>query len=572
MNTKILLITIPYGENITEDVPIGISRVIEGIEPSLNCDIDFLDLYYYNLSLVEIENKIRAFSPQIIGFSAILTHSYAALKKLSIFIKDKFPNTIQVLGGEMAVISNIILQKTNIDFCVTGESEPTFSNLISKLEQNKYDLSHREVFKDIKGLAFLLNDIPYFIGYAEESANGMRQMNYDLISKYTNIEHYMPLVNGERFRRGINKYEIESFFSLFHPDNVKKKIANVSTSKGCVNKCTFCHRFFKGYKVMQPEVVINYIEGLINKYDIGLILFAEENFGLNSVVTDKIINYLKEKKINWMAGAVKAKTINKDNIKKWKDAGCVYIGFGIESCSQRMLDIMEKRTTVTENLNAIKLCIEYNLYSGILLLIGMPGETEETIEETINNLSTVIPDDINIPYEMCFNWFQAVPGTPGYEYARRIGFVGLSLDDEEKYIEGLYNVNANDIKRYLNFTDYEKEEIAYWKDYIFLELVVAYMRKHGILRTLKFKKANRYKYGLIYMIFPRKLRKYLLRYLGIVRYFGFKAIFRVIFKKLSSKKKYYFSNLNKSLREINKSIPITIRKDDIHTTVLRNGV
>lgn len=569
--TKILLVNIPSGPYPTDYPPVGISRVIEGLNSDLNCEVSFLDLDYYRPSFEEIENKIQKFKPQIVGFSAILTTAYSYLKELSHFIKKCFPDIVQVAGGEMTVISNIILLKTKVDFCVTGESEPTFSELISKLQQSKFETKNKEKYKNIKGLVFLLDGIPYFTEYAEESANGLRQMNYDFISKFTNLEHYMPLVTGQRFRRGINKYEIENFFSLFHPANIKKRMVNVYTSKGCVNKCTFCHRFFKGYKVIQPDDVINYVEELTSKYDIGLIIFAEENFGLNSVATDKIINYLKEKKINWSGGAVRVKTINEDIIKKWKDMGCVNIGFGIESCSQRMLDVMEKRTTVTENLNALRLCAKYNLNSGVLLLIGMPGETEETIDETISNLSTVIPDDINIPYEICINWFQAVPGTPGYEYARRIGFIKNTLEEEEKYIEGLYNVNANDIKHYLNFTDYQKEEIAYWKDYIFLELIVAYIKKHGIFNVLKHKKANRYKYGLIYMTFPKIIRKFLLKYFTIVRYFGLKNLLSFLCRKLFTKKQKYFANICNSLRAINKSIPSVVREDDIYTSILREG-
>ncbi len=132
--TKILLMNIPSGPGSTDFPPVSISRVIEGINPSLNCEISFLDLAYYRLSFEEIKEKVQSLSPKIIGFSAVVTVSYAYLKRLSIFIKKSFPTTIQVLGGEMAVISNIILQKTNIDFCVTGESEPTFSNLIAKLK------------------------------------------------------------------------------------------------------------------------------------------------------------------------------------------------------------------------------------------------------------------------------------------------------------------------------------------------------------------------------------------------------------------------------------------------------
>lgn len=567
-----MLMNIPGGPYPTDFPPFAISRIIEGLSPTLNCNFSFFDLDCYRPLFEEIKEKIQSFSPQIIGFSAVLTSAYSYLKKLSAFIKNNFPDIIQVLGGEMAVISNIILQKTKIDFCVTGESEPTFSNLISRLQQNKFDITNKENYKDIKGLVFLINDLPFFTGYEEkETTNAVRQMNYDLISKFTNIDQYMQPIDSQFYRNRINKNEIKSFFSLFRSENLNKKIGQVCASKGCVGRCTFCHRFFKGYKVIDPDTVINYLDELIKKYDIGLIQFAEENFGSNSKATYKIVNYLKEKKLNWAAGAVRAGTVNEETVKLWKEAGCVNINFGIESCSQKMLNVLGKYTTIEQNLNALELLNKYKIFYILGLLIGMPGETEETIEETIRNLSTVIPNDINIPYEISINWFQAVPGTPGYEFTRRIGFIGQTLEEEEKYIESLYNVDANDINHYLNFTDYEKEEIAYWKNYIFFELVVAYIRKHGIIKTLKSKKANRYKYGLIYMTIPKIIRKFLLKYFTIVRYFGLGKLLSFLCRKLFIKKRKYFSNISSSLRTVNKGIPLVIREDDIYTSILREG-
>ena len=280
---------------------------------------------------------------------------------------------------------------------------------------------------------------------------------------------------------------------------------------------------------------------------------------------------MKEKKLNWAACAVRAKTIDEEKIKSWKESGCVHINFGLETCSQKMLDIIEKHTTVEQNLTAVRLLFKYKILNILCLIIGMPGETEETIEETIRNLATVIPDDIHMPFEIATNWFQAVPGTPAYEYARRIGFIGNSLEEEEKYIESLYNIDANNIKHYLNFTDYEKEEIAYWKDYIFLELIVAYIKKHGIFKILKYKKANRYKYGLVYMIFPKTIRKFLLKYFIIVKYSNPKVLLSFFYRKLFTRKPKYFAYIKNSLRLYNKNMPISTRSDDLNTFILREG-
>lgn len=552
--------------------PIGISRVIEGIDSSLNCEVSFFNLDYYRPAFEEIKDKIQSFSPQIIGFSAILTPTYAYLKKLSKFIKEHFPNIIQVMGGEMSVISNIILLKTGISFCVIGESEPTFSNLIRKLQQDNFQPLNIEDYVNIKGLAFLRNNLPYFTGYEKENTqNAFRQFNYTLMSKFTNLDNYVHKV-ADRYA-GMRAQSVNEFLNLLYPDNRNKNQGAVVASKGCVNKCTFCYRFFKGYKVINPDEVINYIENLKKDCNVGMILFSEENFGTDKKSTSRLLEYLKNSGLNWAGCAVRVKTVNEQTIRDWKEAGCVHINFGIESFSQKMLNVMQKNATVEENLNAIKLCNKYNILTIPGVVIGMPGETEETIQETIDNWSTVVPDDINMPFEKYINFVQAVPGTPLYEYARRIGLLPQSLEDEEKYIESLWEVNADEIKQYLNFTDYQKEEVAYWEYYIYFELIVAYIKKHGYVKVLKHKKAKdfRFKAGFIYMLFPKKVRKVLLKYLMVVKFFGVSRLPYIFVKKVFVKKNKFFATIDISLRKVNQEIPAPVREDEVSTAIIREG-
>ncbi|MBI4061569.1 MAG: hypothetical protein HY403_09075, partial [Elusimicrobia bacterium] len=208
---------------------------------------------------------------------------------------------------------------------------------------------------------------------------------------------------------------------------------------------------------------------------------------------------------------------------------------------------------------------------GALVLLGMPGETQETVDETIRNLSRGLPDDIRMPFDMSINFFQAIAGTPGYEYARRVGLIGPTLDDEERYLEGLYDVDASDIRHYLNFTDYEKEEVAYWRRYVLLEMVVAYMRKHGILNCLRARKAPRYRYALVYMAFPLPVRRFLLKYVSILNFFGVMGLLRLLYRKAFHPRRERFSDVGDSLRRIVKAGPMAVRQDDLSTAALRAG-
>ena len=570
--TKILLLNIPSGPAPTDFPPVASLRVIEGIDPKLNTTATFINLDYDRLSFEQLKVEIAKFSADIIGISAILTPAYKYVKELSIFLKANFPGAVQVLGGEMAVIANILLHKTKIDFCVIGEAQPTFSQLIAQLQRVGFDLGDKGPFKEIKEIAFMLDGNAHFTGYDQAKRPELLQMNYELLKKFTNIDQYMQSVDGQFYRGRINKNHIQKFFSGFLPGNVAKKMVSIFASQGCVGTCTYCHRYFKGYQTIEPEHVIKSIEELDARYGAGLIQFLEENFGSDKAATKPILACLARKKLNWMASSVRAKTITEETIREWKASGCVHLGFGIESCSAKILKVMEKRMTVEDNLNAIRLCAKYDIFSMIGLVIGMPGETEETIQETIDALSTALPETVGGPYEISPQWFQAIPGTPGYEFARLAGRIGPSLDDEEQYILGLYEINANDMRHYLNFTDYAKEDIAYWKDYIFLELMAAYIRKHGLLNVLKASKAPRFRYAAIYMLLPRFLRRRLLKYFAIIRYFSLGALFRFLLVGQFAKREDRFSKIDESLRVLLRTQALPPREDDKSTYPLRSSM
>jgi len=550
---KVLLVNLPSGRVPTDYPPVAVSRVIEGIDPALDCEASFYDMDLLRPTFGQIRDKIRADAPQVIGFSAILTPTYKYLKELSLFLKKEFPGLIQVLGGEMGVIYKMILRNSAIDFCVIGQSEPAFSALLKALGGAGFSAADKKPFMDIKGLAFLDGGEPRFSG-EETCVEAVRQINYGLLARFTDIRHYIHEVDGNYFRNRIGPGEIDNFFALFKPGNLKKNMATVFASKGCVGRCTFCHRYYKGYTTIAAAQVTEYIRRVAEERNVGLLLFQEEDFGSNAAVTAEIIAFLRESGLNWTASAVRAKTATEAALKSWKEAGCVNVNFGIESCSPKMLSVMEKSARLEDNLSALRLCSKYRLATIISLVIGMPGETEETIEETIANLASVIPDDMDLVYELSINFFQAVPGTPGYEFARHMGLIGTSPAEEEKYIEGLYEAPANEISHYLNFTDYEKEEVLYWKDYLPLELLLAYLRKHGTRAVLKRKQARRFRYAAIYGFFPKPVRKFLLKYYTVLRNYGPGGLLDLLRRKLFVKRPVVYAGIDRSLRLVNKDL------------------
>ena len=142
--------------------------------------------------------------------------------------------------------------------------------------------------------------------------------------------------------------------------------------------------------------------------------------------------------------------------------------FGIESGSPTMLEVMEKKITVEKNIEALKYVYEAKLATVTQFVIGMPGETDQTIEETIDFLLKTMkyyPDPFRkkITILASVNYAQSLPGTPLYEYAREHGFIGRSLDDEEKYLLEISDKNAYDSDHFINFTQQPLLKVLSWR-------------------------------------------------------------------------------------------------------------
>ena len=141
----------------------------------------------------------------------------------------------------------------------------------------------------------------------------------------------------------------------------------------------------------------------------------------------------------------------------------VALRFGIESGSQKILDIMEKKFTTKDIYNGISNCKKAGINPAIdAFMFAMVGETKETVIESaefIASLMFLTDKDWNIGEPACT---MAYPATPLYEYCQQIGIIGKSLDEEEDYLMRTSELNDKKILNYLNKTDSSIKEVHYW--------------------------------------------------------------------------------------------------------------
>ena len=191
-------------------------------------------------------------------------------------------------------------------------------------------------------------------------------------------------------------------------------MGNLLTSRGCPWNCTFCHN---SYRTIVPrynsaERVIQEIELLIHDYNITGLFFVEDNFFSNHARIKKICKLMKEKKIDipWGANS-RVDCINEEVLKQVAGCNCKQVTFGWESGSQRILNVLNKRTTVEMNRKSIQLCNQAGIKASGTFMIGNPTEKEEDIKMT---QKFIAENDILGPIGICIT--TPYPGTKLWEW------------------------------------------------------------------------------------------------------------------------------------------------------------
>ena len=165
-------------------------------------------------------------------------------------------------------------------------------------------------------------------------------------------------------------------------DGYKKH--TIVCSRGCPFSCKFCGSpNIWGNRVVSRSVknVENEIDELILQYKIDYLGIRDETFGMNKQWALDFCEMIKRKRISWEV-QTRSTLCTVNFLSIMKDAGCVFVSLGIESGSKKMLQNILKKETPEDNLQAIRNLKEAQINCRGFFIVGLPGETDETVEET----------------------------------------------------------------------------------------------------------------------------------------------------------------------------------------------
>lgn len=517
--SRICICTTPIRPEPSPVPPFGAMAIIQSLQ-MIGEKPEFYHIDYFRPKEDEIIQYFEENQFDIVGISSIVSTAYVATKKLAQIIKKVNSKTCIIVGGNIVSSANVLLAKLPIDFCVIGEGEIIIQNLVRAITKGNLN---DEVLGEIRGISFIDSKGNFrFTGFETPlSAEKILTPDFTILEKTGCLDYYMPSTADWN----------KKLDTSVHFEN--NKTAVVITSKGCVGRCTFCPRLEKGYRVLPTERVIEHLKLLKEKYSVGILDIQDENFGSNKSMTRDLVKKLGEMGFAWRAAGVRVDTVDKKTLKYWAANGCKLVSYGIETGSLRMLSVMEKKISLRQNLDAIRWTYEAGLPTYFIkLVIGMPGEDDSTIKETIAFLIKCMPYYPNVSRKRkglasSINYAQALPGSPLYEYAREKGYIHNTIDAEEQYLIRISDVDASSIEHFINCTKQPFLKVLSWKYWINWELFRYHAKNYlGIAFTR-----------------TQKIRIYLIEFLHI---FSRKAPKNIAFFKILAQQ-----NKNKRIERLN---------------------
>lgn len=427
--------------------------------------VEILDAQARQLSKAEVMEEIKKKSFDLVGLSAF-SNQFNSARIFSEFIKENFSAPVVVGGPGATHSAELFLKNSRADICVIGEGEETIVDLLDNLDN----------LEKVPGIAFKKGE--------EVVVNPARPYLSDLDNLPAPAYHLFNMpdyLSANLFPDTYAGRKSERYKGL--------KTINFITSRGCPYSCKFCSRNFSGYRQMSVDKIMAELEYLKNQFGAEAIGFSDELFLSKAERVREFSRRVIGLGLYWTAQA-RVNLVDYQLLKIMKEGNCLGVGFGIESGSQRLLDNMNKMTTVAQIKKAMMACRDLDLGVKAQLIFGYPGENEESVRETIDLLK-----ELDILLTRPFSAITPIPGSPLWDEAVAAGKikdpVQFLIDIEESFGYGQVRIN---------FTDWSDEEYRARMQAATSEICMNYYEKN-LSRYL------RYLYNQYVPEIKKKLRK-----------------------------------------------------------------
>jgi anaerobic magnesium-protoporphyrin IX monomethyl ester cyclase len=416
-------------------------------------------IYFFDSNLKndpsEITPEIRRVKPKYVviyddGFNYLTKMCLTIMREAAFTIakEGKKAGSIVIINSSDSTDQYEKYLSMGVDYVVRGEGEETLKELVTKLEGN-------ENVENVGGVAFRKN------------GNTITNLSRPVLRNLDTLP--LPawdLADLEEYRDIWKKHH--GYFSL-----------NLATTRGCPYKCNWCAKPIYGnrYNVRSPEHVVHEIEFLLAHYAPDHFWMCDDIFGLKPGWVQTFQRLVNERNLRFKY-KIQSRVdllLQENTIEALKHSGAETVWVGAESGSQKVLDSMDKGTTVEQIYHATKLLKQHKIRTAFFLQFGYLGETQEDIQATLSMVLNLMPDEIGISVSY------PLPGTKFYDNVKDMLKEKQNWSDSDdlammfkstyspayykilhRYIHNRYRIQRgiNQLKKSVSFKKYYFKNIA----------------------------------------------------------------------------------------------------------------
>ncbi|MBI4665144.1 MAG: cobalamin B12-binding domain-containing protein [Nitrospinae bacterium] len=415
---------------------------VAGTLEKLEVELQYLDIIGMGLSNHDMEERLKAFQPDVVGLSVFTSHFHNVVNFVG-YIKSFLPDTKVILGGVHTSIfpEETLIYNPLVDYACVGEAEMVMPEFVRRF-------TARESFEGLKGLVW--RDESGAVRY-----NGPAPVNLDLDSTPFPARHLVPN---------------EVYYNFI---STRRNYTVFNSSRGCPFACIFCEAAQSKWRARSAMNIADEFEECYEKHGIREIDLFDSSFTIKKQrvldICAELIRRGLHKKIIWDARS-RVDSIDQEMLEAMKEAGCYRIFYGLESGNPEILLKLRKKADVPQMRDIVNKTKKVGISAFGYFLVGSPGETYESYRQTVD-LAKSLPLDFAI-----FNALVPFPKTQLYEnyYVNNVNY-----DFWADYIKSPKPIETFLGRPWTNLTD---EEVRQMSHKAMLEF---YFRPVQLMRAVK---------------------------------------------------------------------------------------
>ncbi|MDQ7826932.1 MAG: radical SAM protein [Candidatus Eremiobacteraeota bacterium] len=412
-----------YIEGFKADVPLDVVQPIGLVqlaamirEKDSDAEIRIIDLRLYKKDYHGLEETVKEFNPEFVGFRVVSRDSLFANGIIKLF-RTLLPKAVLTAGGpHVTAWMGKVMEEAPLDYAVFGEGEITLIDLLEHIETGGG-------FGEVQGLIY--RDASSAI-QVNEPRPFIQNLDILPLPAWDLVEH-------QKYFEFMWLPKVPVYLSA------RREVVSIFSSRACPFNCTFCHSIFgKKFRAQSPEKTVTEIEYLYKVFGIRQFDFRDDIFNFDKKRVHAICDLLIEKDLKIMMNfpnGLRGDMMDEALILKMKAAGMFQATYALETASPRLQKMIRKNINLERLREAIRFTSKQDVLIKLFVMLGFPTETKEELQMTC---------DFSLDPAVDFAIIHSVNPFEGTEMAETLKKEGVDIEKfRDKYDYQSLNFNVS---------------------------------------------------------------------------------------------------------------------------------